>query len=93
MSNITSSHVMIWGFMGYNGVENLQLVDEKMTALTYIDMLHHYLKVSVRRFELEETLIFQKDQDPMHMHTLSLPLKPKSGFSDIFPEALCITPL
>lgn len=59
-------NVMVWGCMSYNGVGNLQIIDEKMTASTYIDVLRHNMKDSAKKLGVENTFIFQQDQDPKH---------------------------
>lgn len=59
-------NVMVWGCMASNGVGNLDFIDTKMTASTYIDVLRNNLLSSARKLGLEQTFHFQQDNDPKH---------------------------
>ena len=57
---------MVWGCMSYSGVGNLHFVEDKMTDTTYIDIQQHNLKFSAIKLGLENTFVFQQDQDSKH---------------------------
>ncbi|GFV05301.1 transposable element Tc1 transposase [Trichonephila clavipes] len=57
---------MVWGCVAHNGVSNLAFIDNKMNALAYIDVLRHNLLDSCKKLSMENTFIFQQDNDPKH---------------------------
>lgn len=58
--------MLVWGCMVASGVGNLAFIEGKMTAYIYIDILRSNLKSSARKVVLEESFIFQHDNDPKH---------------------------
>lgn len=63
--------VLVWGCMAANGVGNLCFIEGIMTALTYIDILRHNLKVSAQKLGLETSFVFQQDNDSKHTANLT----------------------
>ncbi|GFU17403.1 transposable element Tc1 transposase [Trichonephila clavipes] len=59
-------NVKVWGCVAHNGAGNLAFIDNKMNALAYIDMLRHNLLDSAKKLSMENTFIFQQDNDPKH---------------------------
>ncbi|GFU20693.1 transposable element Tcb2 transposase [Trichonephila clavipes] len=59
-------NVMVWGCVAHNGASNLAFINNKMNALAYIDVLRHNLLDSAKKFNMENTFIFQQDNDPKH---------------------------
>ncbi|GFS63084.1 transposable element Tcb2 transposase [Trichonephila clavipes] len=59
-------NVMVWGCVAYNGAGNLAFIDNKISALAYIDVLRQNLLDSAKKLSLENTFIFQQDNDPKH---------------------------
>ncbi|GFT19606.1 tc1-like transposase protein [Trichonephila clavipes] len=59
-------NVMVWGCVAHNGAGNLAFIDNKMNALAYIDVLRHNLLDSAKKLIMENTFIFQQDNDPKH---------------------------
>ncbi|GFT85685.1 transposable element Tc1 transposase [Trichonephila clavipes] len=57
---------MVWGCVAHNGVNNLALIDNKMNALDYFDALRQNLLDSAKKLSMENTFIFQQDNDPKH---------------------------
>ncbi|GFT22920.1 transposable element Tc1 transposase [Trichonephila clavipes] len=55
---------MVWGCVAHNGARNLAFIDNKMNALAYIDVLRHNLLDSAKKLRIENTFIFQQDNDP-----------------------------
>ncbi|GFV34596.1 transposable element Tc1 transposase [Trichonephila clavipes] len=50
-----------------NGTGYLAFIDNKMNcALAYIDVLRHNLLDSAKKLSMENTFIFQQDNDPKH---------------------------
>ncbi|GFT26560.1 transposable element Tc1 transposase [Trichonephila clavipes] len=58
-------NVMVWGCVAHNGAGNLAFIDNKMNALAYIDVLRRNLLDSAKKLSLENTFIFQQDNDPI----------------------------
>ncbi|GFW75516.1 transposable element Tcb2 transposase [Trichonephila clavipes] len=59
-------NVMVCGCVAHNGASNLAFIDNKMNALAYIDVLRHNLLYSAKKLSMENTFIFQQDNDPKH---------------------------
>ncbi|GFU52958.1 transposable element Tcb2 transposase [Trichonephila clavipes] len=59
-------NVMMWGCVAHNGAGNLAFIDNKMNALAYIDVLRHNLLDSAKKLRMENTFIFQQNNDPKH---------------------------
>jgi transposase len=59
-------HAMVWGCMGYAGVEELAIVEGIMNAKGYVNILRGNLKKSVRKLEIQDSYLFQQDNDPKH---------------------------
>ncbi|GFT94575.1 transposable element Tcb2 transposase [Trichonephila clavipes] len=57
---------MVWGCAAHNGAGGLAFIDNKMNALAYIDMARHNLLDSAKKLSMENTFIFQQDNDPKH---------------------------
>ncbi|GFX99580.1 transposable element Tcb1 transposase [Trichonephila clavipes] len=60
-------NVMVWGCVAHNGAGNLAFIDNKMNALAYIDVLRRNLLDSAKKLSMENTFIFQQDNDPKHI--------------------------
>ncbi|GFS98227.1 transposable element Tcb2 transposase [Trichonephila clavipes] len=54
-------NVMVWECVAHNGAGNLAFIDNKMSALAYINMLRHNLLDSAKKLSMENTFIFQQD--------------------------------
>ncbi|GFV92223.1 transposable element Tcb1 transposase [Trichonephila clavipes] len=59
-------NVMVWGCVALNGTCNLAFIYNKMSALAYIDVLRHNLLDSAKKWSMENTFIFQQDNDLKH---------------------------
>ncbi|GFT91457.1 transposable element Tc1 transposase [Trichonephila clavipes] len=59
-------NVMVWGCVAHNGAGNLAFIDNKMNALAYIDVLRHNLLDRAKKLSMENTFIFQQDNNPKH---------------------------
>ncbi|GFY30648.1 transposable element Tcb2 transposase [Trichonephila clavipes] len=59
-------NVMVWECVAHNGASNLAFIDNKMNALAYIDVLRRSLLDSAKKLSMENTFIFQQDNDPKH---------------------------
>ncbi|GFX54788.1 transposable element Tcb2 transposase [Trichonephila clavipes] len=59
-------NVMVWGCVANNGEGNLAFIDNKMNAFAYMDVLRHNLLDSAKKLSMENTFIFQQDNDPKH---------------------------
>ncbi|GFT43095.1 tc1-like transposase protein [Trichonephila clavipes] len=57
---------MVWGCVARNGVGNLGFIDNKMNVLAYTDVLRHNLFDIAKKLSMENTFIFQQDNDPKH---------------------------
>ncbi|GFV69171.1 transposable element Tcb2 transposase [Trichonephila clavipes] len=57
-------NVMVWGCLAHNVTGNLAFIDNKMKAFAYIDVLRHNLLDSAKKLSMENTFIFQHDNDP-----------------------------
>ena len=63
---------MVWGCMGWNGVEKLTEVQGIMDAKQYCEILEDGLVESFEELEIEEgERIFQQDNDPKHISKLA----------------------
>ena len=61
------NNLMVWGCMGWNGVEKLVEVVEIMNAEQYCKNLDDGAKKSFEKLEMEESACyFQQDNDPKH---------------------------
>ncbi|GFX15947.1 putative transposable element [Trichonephila clavipes] len=58
---------MVWGCVADIGASNLAFIDNKTNALAYIDVLRHNLLDSAKELSMENTFIFQLDNDPQHI--------------------------
>ena len=58
--------VMIWGCFSVKGVGKTSVLDSKMNAQKYKQILQENLMSSVESLELPSDYIFQQDNDPMH---------------------------
>ena len=60
-------NIMVWGCMTYYGVGHCQLVEGKMNAMQYVEILENSLEKSLGLYDLErQDIIFQQDNDPKH---------------------------
>ncbi|GFX14897.1 transposable element Tcb2 transposase [Trichonephila clavipes] len=59
-------NVIVWGCVAHNGAGNLAFIDSKMNALAYIDVLRHNLLDNTKKLSMENTFIFQQDNDLNH---------------------------
>jgi hypothetical protein len=59
-------HAIVWGCMGYAGVGELATVEGIMNAKGYVNMLRGNLKKSVRKLGIQDSYLFQQDNDPKH---------------------------
>lgn len=57
--------IMVWGCFSYYGMGRLVVIDGKMDAVKYINILGQNLKASARSMNLEN-FTFQQDNDPKH---------------------------
>ncbi|GFU62403.1 transposable element Tc1 transposase [Trichonephila clavipes] len=57
---------MVWGCVAHKGADNLAFIDNKMNALACIDVLRHNLLDSPKKLSMENTFIFQQNNDPKH---------------------------
>ncbi|GFU78887.1 transposable element Tc1 transposase [Trichonephila clavipes] len=64
-------NVMVWRYVANNGAGNLAFIDNKMNALAYIDVLRHNWLDSAKKLSMENTFIFQQDNDPKHTATVT----------------------
>ena len=59
--------LMVWGYMGWNGVGKLIEVQGGMDAQQYCDILDDGVAESFETLEVpEEERVFQQDNDPKH---------------------------
>jgi hypothetical protein len=59
-------NAMVWGCMGYAGVGELAIVEGIMNAKGYVNILRANLKKSVRKLRIQNSYLFQQDNDPKH---------------------------
>jgi transposase len=57
-------HAVVWGCMGYAGVGELAIVEGIMNAKGYVNILRGNLKKSVRKVGIQDSYLFQQDNDP-----------------------------
>ena len=57
---------MIWGCFSAKGVGKISVIDGKMNAKKYKQILQKNLMSSVKSLELSSDYIFQQDNDPKH---------------------------
>ena len=57
---------MIWGYFSAKGVGKISVIDGKMNAQMYKQILQENLMSSVESLELPSDYIFQQDNDPKH---------------------------
>ncbi|CAK9826018.1 Transposable element Tcb1 transposase [Anthophora retusa] len=57
---------MTWGCFSKHGVGNLVIIDGKLTAVKYIEILQNNLFDSTQKMGLEREYVFQQDNDPKH---------------------------
>ena len=59
-------NVMVWGSFNDTQVGNLTIIDERLTAAKYIELLNENLFQSIEKFRVDRTYVFQHDNDPKH---------------------------
>jgi hypothetical protein len=64
--NHGGGHAMVWGCMGYAGVGELATVEGIMNAKGYMNTLRDNLKKSVPKLGIQDSYLFQQDNDPKH---------------------------
>lgn len=64
-------NIIVWGCFGWSGVGNLARIEGIMTAEKYIDILCENLEESILKLGLENSFIFQQDNDPKHTAKVS----------------------
>jgi hypothetical protein len=57
---------MVWGCMGYAGVGEFVIVEGILNAKGYVNILRGNLKKSVRKLGIQDSYLFQQDNDPKH---------------------------
>jgi transposase len=57
---------MVWGCMGYAGVGELAIVEGIMNTKRHVNILRGNLKKSVRKLGMQDSYLFQQDNDPKH---------------------------
>ena len=66
------NNLMVWGYMGWNGVGKLIEVEGKMDAKQYCEILDDGLVESFEKLDTEEgERYFQQDNDPKHTSQLA----------------------
>ncbi|GFV01747.1 transposable element Tc1 transposase [Trichonephila clavipes] len=63
-------NIMVWRCVANNGAGNVAFIN-KMNVLAYIDVLRHNLLVSAKKLSMENTFIFQQDNDPKNTATVT----------------------
>ena len=58
--------IMIWGCFSAKGVGKMSIIDSKMNAEKYQEILQENLMASVEKLRLPPDWIFQQDNDPKH---------------------------
>lgn len=58
--------IMTWGCFSARGLGNLVIINDKLTAVRYIDILKENLFNSAAKMEFKNDFIFQQDNDPKH---------------------------
>lgn len=58
--------VMVWGCMNAKGVGKLHFIEGKMDHRMYIQILKENLGSSAEKFGLQNSYVFQQDNDPKH---------------------------
>lgn len=58
--------VMVWGCFSWFGVGNLHVIDGRMNAVMYCDILESNLEDSAASMGLSGSFVFQQDNDPKH---------------------------
>lgn len=64
-------NIIVWGCFGWSGVGNIAHIEGMMTAEKYIDILCKNLEESILKLGLENSFIFQQDNDPKHTAKVS----------------------
>ncbi|GFU01539.1 transposable element Tcb2 transposase [Trichonephila clavipes] len=59
-------NVMVWRCVAHNEAGNLAFIDNKMNALAYIEVLRRNLLDGAKKSIMENTFVFQQDNDPKH---------------------------
>jgi hypothetical protein len=57
-------HAVVWGCMGYTDVGKLAIVEGIMNAKGYVNILRGNLKNSIRKSGIQDSYLFQQDNDP-----------------------------
>ena len=57
---------MIWGCFNDTQVGNLTIIDGKLTAAKYIELLNENLFQSIEKFGVDRAYVFQYDNDSKH---------------------------
>ena len=57
---------MMWGCFDDTQVGNLTIIDGRLTAAKYIELLNENLFQSIEKFGVNRAYVFQHDNDPKH---------------------------
>ncbi|GFT76415.1 uncharacterized protein TNCV_3022151 [Trichonephila clavipes] len=63
-------NIMVWRCVANNGAGNIAFIN-KMNVLAYIDVLRQNLLDSAKKLSMENTFIFQQDNDPKNTATVT----------------------
>ena len=63
---VSGGSIMIWGCFSAKSVINISVIDDKMNAQKYKQILQETLMSSVDSLELPSDYIFQQNNDPKH---------------------------
>jgi hypothetical protein len=88
-------HAMVWGCMGYAGVGELAIVEGIMNAKGYVNILRGNLKKSIHKFEIQDSYLFQQDNDPKQTARITIEglLYNARGLMETPPQSPDINPL
>jgi transposase len=64
-------HALVWGCMGYAGVREHAIVEGIMNAKGYLNTLRGNLKKSVRKLGIQNSYLFQEDNDLKHTASIT----------------------
>ncbi|GFW89735.1 transposable element Tc1 transposase [Trichonephila clavipes] len=56
----------MWGCVAHDAAGDLAFIDNKMNALAYIDVFRRNVLDSAKKLSMENTFIFEQDNDPKH---------------------------
>ena len=59
-------NIMVWGCFSANGIGKIQVIDGRMNAVMYQNILDKNYDAAVAKLDLPEEWVFQQDNDPKH---------------------------